>query len=108
MMDRKKAESNLAQWDALSIKDKMGILHGKTPDTVFVILSKDGSTVVRDPGLNRPYSGTNKKIVEHIAKGIPGTVVVTLAEAIKSVTYHPKNLPKNLPAGFRLPDAPKD
>ena len=99
-------QKNLNDFDALPIKDKLGMLHGKSPDNIWVIISADGSTVVRDPGVGRPWSSPNKKIAEHMAQSIPGKPkVVTLADAIKSVTYHQKNLPKYLPKGFKLPDA---
>ena len=82
------------------------MLHGKKAQDIYVILSPDGSSVVRDPGLGRPWSSPNKKIAEHFAKGIPGDVkVVTLDVAIRSITFHPANLPKHLPRGFRIPEA---
>lgn len=90
------------------LKDILGPLHGKRAQDIYVIISADGSTCVRDPGLGRPYSNPNKKIVEHIAAGIGrGCKVVSLDVAMKSILYHPKNLPKDLPPGFKLPDSPE-
>lgn len=81
---------------------------GKRPEDIYVIVSADGSTCVRDPGLGRPWSSVNQKIAEHHAKQIgKGCKVVTLDVAIKSILYHQKNLPKNMPKGYQLPDAPK-
>lgn len=80
---------------------------GKRPEDIFVIISKDGSTVIKDPGLGRPWSSPNRKLAEHHAKSIGrGCTVVDLATAIKSVLHHQKNLPPGLPPGWKLPDAP--
>ena len=96
---------SISPLDDLPAKDRLGMLHGQRAENIYVILSEDGSTLVKDPGLNRPWSSPNKKIAEHIAKGIKGKcTVVTLDVAIKSVVSHPKNLPGWLPKGFKLPD----
>lgn len=77
---------------------------GKRPEDIFVIISKDGSTLVKDPGLDRPWHSLHKGLAEEHAKRIGrGCVAVDLPTAIKSVTRHPKNLPKNLPKGYKLP-----
>ena len=74
---------------------------GKRPEDIYVIISKDGSTLVRDPGLGRPWHSLNKKLAEDQAKAIGrGCVAVDLVTAIASVIKHPKNLPK----GASMPD----
>jgi len=77
---------------------ELGALHGKLKRDIYVILSKDGSTVLQDPGLNRPWSSPNKKLAEHHAKqrGL-GEVAVDLETAIRAVARHPKNLPPGAP-----------
>lgn len=72
--------------------DELNLLHGKRSGDIYVILSKDGSTVVQDPGLGRPWSTRNKKLADHHAKQIGG-VAVDLITATNSVVRHQKNLP---------------
>jgi len=80
---------------------------GRRAEDIFVIISKDGSTVVRDPGLSRPWHSPHKKLAEEHARNIGrGCRVVDLATAIKTVLMHPKNLPKNTPKGYKLPEPP--
>jgi hypothetical protein len=88
-----------------NLTDDLRILRGGVKaENIYVLISKDGSTVVRDPGLGRPWSTTNRKLAEDHAKRIGRDCVVTdLVTAIKSVTQHPKNLPKGL-KGFKLPE----
>lgn len=82
---------------------------GKKPEEIFVVISQDGSTLVRDPGLSRPWHSIYKKLAEEHAKNIgQGCVAIDLATALKSVLHHPKNLPKNMPKGYRLPGGPED
>lgn len=64
--------------------------------TIYVILSKDGSTVRKDPGLDRPWSTVNRKYAEEVAKKCDG-VAVDLITACNAIVRHPKNLPKNVP-----------
>lgn len=91
------------------LADMLGPLHGKRPEDIFVIISKDGSTIVKDPGLVRPWSSPFKNLAEEHAKIIKSQgfdcVVTDLKTAIKSVLNHPKNLPPGLPPGWRLPDS---
>lgn len=87
----------------------LGPLHGKRPEDIYVLISKDGSTIVKDPGLERPWSNPNKKLAEDHAKVITSQgypcVAVDLKTAIKSVLHHAKNFPPGLPPGWRLPDS---
>lgn len=84
--------------------DFLGQLHGKRKKDIYVILSRDGSTVLKDPGLDRPWSSPNKKLAEHHAKQMGG-VAVDLITAIESITRHSKNLPPSMqqspPPGFK-------
>lgn len=74
------------------------LLHSHKPADIYVILSGDGSTIVKDPGLNRPWSSTNRKLADHIAALITKQTgspchAVTLDTAIPSILRHPKNQP---------------
>lgn len=91
------------------LSDVLGPLHGKLASDIYVLISKDGSTLVKDPGLDRPWSSTNKKVAEHMASELrrkDGVIcyAITLADALPKVLYHPKNLPKG---SGPLPDAPQ-
>jgi glyoxylase-like metal-dependent hydrolase (beta-lactamase superfamily II) len=83
---------------AFRLEDSLAWLHGKRKRDVYVLLSEDGSTLVVDPGLNRPWSSPNKLYAEHQAKQISKesgrTCYATdLETAIHSVIKHPKNQP---------------
>lgn len=91
------------------LNDLLGPLHGKRPEDIFVIISADGSTLVKDPGMERPWSSPNKKLADYHAKNISAEsgnkcVAVDLKTALKAILHHPKNLPPGLPDGFRLPN----
>lgn len=72
--------------------DDLAALHGKKKSEIYVVLSKDGSTVLQDPGLDRPWSTPNKKYAEHHAR-LNNGVAVDLLTAIASVIQHEKNVP---------------
>ena len=72
--------------------DHLARFHGTNPRNIFVIMDKELSTVLQDPGLDRPWSNTNRKIAEHHARQVGG-VVVPYDEAIRRVITHHKNLP---------------
>lgn len=77
--------------------DTLGGLHGKRSRDMYVLLSEDGSTLVVDPGLQRPWSSPNKKIAEHHASNMRRQGIkchaVDLETALASVLKHPKNQP---------------
>jgi len=52
---------------------------------LYVVITKDGRSVLKDPGLNRPYTVPQKKMAELVAREADG-VVVTLGEAIDILT----------------------
>jgi hypothetical protein len=89
---------------APSTKAALRMLHGGAkPETIFVILSRDGSTVVKDPGLGRPWSSRNRKLAEDHAKRIGhGATVCDLLTAANHVLRHPKNLPKGFKGKFPI------
>lgn len=49
---------------------------------LYVVVDKRGKTVLRDPGMNRPYTATTFKQADHTAKQCSG-VALTLSDAIK-------------------------
>lgn len=80
-----------------SLSDSLAWLHGKKKRDIYVIISADGSTVMQDPGLNRPWSSPNKKLAEHHAaittkQGYPCRAV-NMELAVRTVIAHPKNQP---------------
>lgn len=84
--------------------DSLGYLHGKRRNSIYVLISVDGSTLVKDPGLDRPWSSPNQKYAEDTArihnKANPDMQVraVTLETAVYSIIRHPKNQP-----GYKAP-----
>lgn len=70
----------------------LGALHGKKPSDIYVILSADKSTVLRDPGMDRPWSSPNRKLAEFHAKKYNG-IVANIPDAIQCIIHHPKNQP---------------
>ena len=61
---------------------------------MYVILNKEGTSLARDPGLNRPWVTKNKKYADDMADKTGG-VAVTIKEAI--TTLH-KSLSKQMAA----------
>jgi len=57
-------------------------------DQLYVIMDKAGTTVLKDPGLDRPWATTNLKIAEHVVKDIPNGRVVTLKHAVDTILKH--------------------
>lgn len=75
-IDHQKMASDLAQ------------IYDRKADSLFVIMDAKHTTVVKDPGLNRPWCSPNVKLAEVTAKQIEResgikTHVVTLSDAIK-------------------------
>ena len=84
--------------------DSLREFHGAKGTEIYVVLSKDGSTVLKDPGMDRPWSSKNKKIAEHHAKQNNG-YAVDLITAMKAVSSKTINLPPSMqqspPPGFQ-------
>lgn len=72
--------------------DNLAALHGKKKKDIYVVMSKDGSTVMKDPAMDRPWSSPIKKLAEHHAK-LNNGVAVDLVTATNSIVRHQKNLP---------------
>lgn len=78
--------------------NSLGGLHGKRPDQIYVIITHEGDTILKDEGLDRPWSSTIKQFAETTAKHISKLTgrrvsAVTLDVAIASLIAHPKNQP---------------
>jgi len=63
-------------------------IYDQKADRIFVLMDKDKTTCVKDPGLGRPWSTVNIKLAETRAKEISKDIrepvhVVTLSDAIK-------------------------
>lgn len=63
---------------------------------LYVIMSKDGSTCLMNPGLNTPWASTNKKLAEWHCKQQGGGGVLSWTDAVEAVIKHPKNQPGNM------------
>ncbi len=68
---------------------------------LYVIVSNDGSTLVKDPGMDRPWATNNKSIADFHCKEIQKATrkkcaVYLLEEALPLILRHPKNQPKFL------------
>lgn len=57
----------------------------KRGQNLFVILNRAGTSCLKDPGLNQPFSTSNRKQADLIAKE-SGGVVVTLSEGLNILT----------------------
>lgn len=69
-------------------------LNGTKGAPLWVVLSHDRSSVLCDPGLDRPFSTPSRRRAEEVAKEYGG-FVVTVREAIEAVTKSQKNFPGN-------------
>lgn len=71
--------------------------HGKPATQLYVVLSADGSTLMKDPGLEQAYCVANKKLAEETAalarKSGYKCYACDLDTALNSVLRHPKNQP---------------
>ena len=86
----------------IPITDQLGMMHGKKKSEIYVVLSKDGSTVMKDPGMERPWSSHNKKIAEMHAKE-NGGYATDLITAMHAIMKHPKNQPSGTKGQVKNP-----
>jgi hypothetical protein len=95
----------------MNLNDSFGLhklcqTHGVTPDALYVILSADGSTLMRDPGLDQAYCTPIKKLAEETAalatKAGHKCYATDFETALKSVLRHPKNQPPDRKKQFKL------
>lgn len=77
--------------------DDIARAHGVTSKQLYVVLSADGSTLMRDPGLDRAYAVSIKKVAEETASLARAQgfkcYATDLETALASILRHPKNLP---------------
>lgn len=67
----------------LDVKAAMA-MYERTANRIFVVINKAGTSVLQDPGLSRPWSSTNKKIADEMAKRCGhGASAITLGEATR-------------------------
>jgi len=59
-------------------------IYDRKASELFVILNKDRTTCLVDPGTNKPYCTPNFKMAENIAREYRG-IVSTLSDAIKTL-----------------------
>jgi len=85
----------------------------KKGKVLYVVMDKYRTTVVKQPGLEKPFSTHNKKFADSVAREIGeknpkfGGVVETLRDALKLVSTSPCNLPKDHPKYNKDKRAPK-
>jgi hypothetical protein len=65
----------------------------KDGKTLFVVMDKHRTTVLKQPGLEVPFQTLRRKYADQVAKE-SGGVVEPLSKAIKLVASSPCNLPK--------------
>ena len=70
--------------------EDLAFLHNKRPRNLYVVMDKDKSTVLMDPGLDRPWASPSRKLAELHAKENNG-IVASLDEAVAAIIEHPKN-----------------
>ena len=55
--------------------------------SLYVVVNKDGTSCLKDPGLNRPFSTANRKYAQLVASEAGnGASVLTLNEALNLIT----------------------
>jgi hypothetical protein len=95
----------------MNLSDSFGLhnlcqTHGVTPDALYVVLSADGSTLLKDPGLDRAYATPIKKLAEETAALVTQDgfkcYATDFETALKSVLRHPKNQPPDRKKQFGL------
>lgn len=62
--------------------------------TLWVVMNSDMSSVVFDPGTQKPFATLQRERAEEVAREVDG-IVMSFREAVKLVTLHPANLPGN-------------
>jgi hypothetical protein len=75
---------------------------------LYVIMTGDGSTLVQDPGLDRPWASPNRALAEFHAKEVQKATgrkcgAMPLDEAMALIIKHPKNQPS-----YRLKNAKRN
>jgi len=74
--------SSIPAKDLARIIDRIG-------SGLYVIITKDGKSVMKDPALRRPFSTNNLKFAESCAKEIGG-IAISFNEALKIITNNNK------------------
>lgn len=93
-MNPEKNEASSSRLTALEITrdkvreytDALQRAHDRTAKNIFVVMNREETTCLVDPGLQRPFSTRQFKYAEHVAKAAsrqyPGCHVMTLERAI--------------------------
>lgn len=59
-------------------------MHERTAEAVFVIVNKAKTSVLMDPGMDRPWSSRVRKVADHMASQVGGgCFVATLGDATR-------------------------
>jgi hypothetical protein len=67
-----------------AFKDLIGDMFERKAHEIFVIMNSAHTTVLKDPGLDRPWASTNKLRAENIARQVgKDAVVVSLNDAVE-------------------------
>ena len=82
--------------------DNLAHIHDKRLASIYVLLSSDGSTLVVDPGMGRPWSSPNKRFADDTAKNLTRQghpcAAIDIETALVSILRHPKNQPPTDPS----------
>lgn len=86
MQDHALTKLEVTPENATLLADQIANLYDKKARDIYVIMSKDETTILKNPGLGRPWSSKVFKMAEHVAKQVGnGAHVVTLEYAIKKL-----------------------
>jgi hypothetical protein len=59
----------------------------RTGHTVYVVVNREGTSVVKSPGLEEPFHTTNRKYADQVAREIGnGASAQTLSDAVTIIT----------------------
>lgn len=92
MQDHALTKLEVTPENATFLADQITSLYDKKARDIYVIMSKDETTILKNPGLGRPWSSKVFKMAEHVAKGVGnGAHVTTLEYAMKKlISVHAK------------------
>lgn len=86
MQDHALTKLEVTPENATLLADQITKIYDKKARDIFVIMDKEEKTILKNPGLGRPWSSKVFKMAEHVAKQVGhGAHVVTLEYALKKL-----------------------
>lgn len=86
MQDHQLTKLEVTPENATFLADQITRIYDRKAKDIFVIMDKEEKTVLKNPGLARPWSSKVFKMAEHTARQVGhGAHVVTLDYAMKKL-----------------------